>query len=200
MKGEGLFALIRSDIVLKQNWFLHKDSWFNRNIRVYLEPGTIAVIVYRYGHWVNSVRVPVLKQLLRLPYMLGKTLVVVCFGIFIPSQFKCGRGFAIHNFSGIFIPRTTAGDNLIVFQNVTVGHLRGQGGRAPRLGNNVFLGAGAKVMGDIDIGDNVVVGANSLVMSDVPNDCTVVGVPARIISRNDNGWMKEKAAGQGDHW
>lgn len=200
MKEHGLFALIRSDIVLKQNWFLAKDSWFNRNIRVFLEPGTLAVIVYRYGHWVRSVRIPVLKQLLLLPYFFGKTVVVCCFGIFIPSHFKCGPGFAIHNFSGIFIPRTTAQENFIVFQNVTVGHLRGSGGRPPRIGKNVFLGAGAKVMGDISIGDNVVVGANSLVINDVPDNCTVIGVPARIVSRNENGWIQEKTEGRGDHW
>lgn len=196
-KIEGLFSLIKSDIVLKQNWFLHKDTWFNRNVRVYLEPGTIAVIVYRYGHWVRGVRIPVLKQALLFPYVFGKILVILGFGILIPSGFRCGRGFAIHNFSGIFIPRTTAGDNFIVFQNVTVGHLRGQG--APKLGKNVFLGAGAKVMGDVQIGNNVVVGANSLVINDVPDDCTVVGVPARIVSRG-NGWMQEKADGRGDHW
>lgn len=198
MSTDSLLALIRSDIALKQNWFLHKDSWFNRNLRVFLEPGTIAVIVYRYGHWVSGLRIPVLKQLLQLPYLLGKILVVLGFGIYIPSSFKCGRGFAIHNFSGVFLPRTTVGDNFIVFQNVTVGHLRGQG--APRLGNNVFLGAGAKVMGDVTLGNNVVVGANSLVITDVPDNCTVIGVPARIVSRNENGWMQEKAEGRGNHW
>jgi len=88
---------------------------------------------------------------------------------------------------------------LIVFQNVTVGHLRGQGGRPPRIGNNVFLGAGAKVMGDITIGNNVVVGSNSLVMTDVPDNCTVIGVPARIVSK-DTSWIEEKLAGAGDHW
>lgn len=199
MKLGELFSLIRSDIALKQNWFLHKDSWFNKNVRVYLEPGTIAVIVYRYGHWVGTLRLPVIKQLLLIPYLICKVFVVLGFGIYIPATFKVGRGFAIHNFSGIFIPATTAGDNLIVFQNVTVGHLRGQGGRPPRIGNNVFLGAGAKVMGDIQIGNNVVIGANSLVVNDVPDNCTVIGVPARIVSRDTN-WIQEKLAGEGDHW
>jgi serine acetyltransferase len=192
-------ALVRSDIALKQNWFLKKDSGFNRNVRVFLEPGTIAVMVYRYGHWVRSMRIPVLKHLLLVPYVLCKTAVVLGFGIYIPSRFRCGKGFAIHNFSGIFIPPTVAGDNFIVFQNVTVGHLRGQGGKPPRIGNNVFLGAGAKVMGDVSIGNNVVVGANSLVIGDVPDNCTVIGVPARIVSR-DTAWMQEKLDGKGDHW
>jgi len=202
MKRDGLFSLIRSDIVLKQNWFLHNDSWFNRNIRVFLEPGTIAVIVYRYGCWASKLPVPVLRHILLLPYLLCKIVVVMGFGIFIPTSFKCGRGFAIHNFTGIFLPpRVTVGDNFIVFQGVTVGYLRGSNGsRAPRIGSNVLLGAGAKVLGDVTVGDNVVVGANSLVISNVPDNCSVVGVPARIVSRGENGWMLEKAQARGNHW
>jgi serine O-acetyltransferase len=192
-------SLVNSDIELKRNWFLKRDSAFNRYFRVYLEPGTIAVVVYRYGHWVRSLGIPLFREVLLLLYFASKMFVVLGFGIYIPSRFRCGRGFAIHNFSGIFIPVTVAGDNLIVFQNVTVGHLRGQGGRPPRIGNNVFLGAGAKVMGDITIGNNVVVGSNSLVMTDVPDNCTVIGVPARIVSK-DTSWIEEKLAGAGDHW
>ncbi len=124
---------------------------------------------------------------------------VLGFGIYIPSSFTAGKGFAIHNFSGIFLPRTTVGDNFIVFQNVTVGHLRGQAGRPPKIGSNVFLGAGAKIMGDIKLGNNVVVGANSLVVNDVPDNCTVIGVPARIVSR-DASWIQEKLDGKGNNW
>lgn len=199
MRFKELIELVRSDIALKQVWFLKKDSWFNKNIRVYLEPGTIAVVVYRFGHWARHIRTPVLKQLFRLLYIIMKSVVVLSFGIYIPSAFKVGRGFAIHNFSGIFIPPTVAGNNLIVFQNVTLGHLRGQGGRPPKVGSNVFIGAGAKVLGDVSIGNNVVVGSNSLVMNDVPDGCTVIGVPARVVSK-DNGWIEEKLAGVGDHW
>ncbi len=199
MSNDGLFSLIRSDIELKRHWFLKNDTWFNRNIRVFLEPGTIAVIVYRYGHWVNQLGIPVLKQLLKVFYMLANMGVILGFGIYISSGLKAGRGFAIHNFSSIFIPATTVGDNFIVFHEVTVGHLRGEGGRPPRIGNNVFLAAGAKVLGDLTIGDNVVVGANSLVIGDVPDNCTVIGVPARIFDR-DNTWIQEKLAGKGEHW
>lgn len=194
-----MISLMKSDIQLKQHWFLKNDSWFVQNVRVYLEPGTMAVLVYRFGHWVRHIKIPIVKQLLLLLYALGKTVIVIAFGIYIPSGLKVGRGFAIHNFSGIFLPPTTAGDNFIVFQNVTVGHLRGQGGRPPKIGNNVFLGAGAKVLGDLRIGDNVVVGANSLVLSDVDDNCTVIGVPARVVSR-DTSWIGEKLEGKGDHW
>ena len=65
---------------------------------------------------------------------------------------------------------------------VTIGRIRG-GKQDPIIGNNVYFGSGCKVLGPVKIGNNVVIGANSLVITDVPDDCTVVGVPARIISR-----------------
>ena len=189
-----MFDNLRADIHRKQEWFLKEKSWYVRYIRVFLEPGTLAVIVYRYGRWVNDLPIPVLKQFLYLFYMLGKVLVVVGFGIYIPSKAKIGKGFTIHNFSGIFICEATIGENCIVFQNVTIGHLRGQPS-PPQLGNNVFLGAGAKVLGSVKIGNNVAVGANSVVISDVPDNCTVMGVPARIISRETN-WISDKLEGR----
>lgn len=189
-----MFDYIRADIHRKQEWFLKEKSWFVKNVRVFLEPGTIAVIVYRFGRWTRSVKIPLVKQLLRLIYILAKAVVVMGFGIYIPSKANIGKGFTIHNFSGIFICEATIGENFIVFQNVTVGHLRGQPA-PPLLGDNVFLGAGAKVLGSVKIGNNVAVGANSVVISDVPDNCTVMGVPARIISRETN-WITDKLEGR----
>jgi serine O-acetyltransferase len=193
-----MFELVAGDIRRKQEWFLKEKSWYVKHVRVFLEPGTIATLVYRYGSWVNGIRIPVIKQLLNLFYLLGKAVVVMGFGIYIPVKAKIGKGFTIHNFSGIFICETTIGENCIVFQNVTIGHLRGQP-EPPRLGNNVFLGAGAKVLGSVNIGNNVVIGANSVVINDVPDNCTVMGVPARIISRETN-WMTEKLEGRGNNY
>src|SRR6185436_2905893 len=164
----------------------------------FLEPGTIAVLVYRYGRWVHDLRVPVLKQLLNIFYLLGKVVVVVGFGIYIPVRANIGKGFTIHNFSGIFICEATIGENCIVFQGVTIGHLRGQP-NPPRIGNNVMLAAGAKILGSVTIGNNVVVGANSVVMTDVPDNCTVMGIPARIVSR-DTAWIGERLEGRGSNY
>lgn len=190
-----MFDNIRGDLHTKREWFLSKKSWYVRYVRIFLEPGTVAVLVYRYGRWVSALPIPVVKQFLMLFYLLGKMVVVMGFGIYIPLKANIGKGFTIHNFSGIFICETTIGENCIVFQNVTVGHLRGQPG-PPRIGNNVFLGAGAKVLGDLTIGNNVAVGANSVVMTSLPDNCTAMGVPARIISR-DTGWINEKLQGGG---
>lgn len=193
-----MFDTIRADLRHKKQWFLSEKSWFIRDVRIFLEPGTLAVIVYRFGRWVDRLRVPLLKQLLTALYLLAKAFVVMAFGIYIPVRADIGRGFTIHNFSSIFICDAQIGENLIVFQNVTIGYLRGQP-QPPQLGNNVFLGAGAKVLGSVKIGDNVVVGPNSVVLSDVPPNCTVMGVPARIMAR-ETDWMKDKREGRGKNY
>ena len=189
-----MFSNIKGDIAHKQNWFLKEKSWYVKNIRVFLEPGTIAVIVFRYGRWVSDLKIPVIKQLLNVIYLLGKAFVVLGFGVYIPVRANIAPGLTIHNFSGIFLCEANIGKNCVVFQNVTVGHLRGQPA-PPTLGDNVFLGAGSKVLGSVKIGNNVVVGANSLVINDVEDNCTVMGVPARVISR-ETKWVQDKLEGR----
>lgn len=189
-----MFEFIKGDVAHKQNWFLREKSWYVKNIRVFLEPGTMAVVVFRYGRWVHDLKIPVVKQILNIFYLLGKAFVVLGFGIYIPVKANIQPGLTIHNFSGIFVCEANIGKNCKIFQNVTIGHLRGQP-EPPKLGDNVFLGAGAKVLGSVTIGDNVVVGANSLVINDIPDNCTVMGVPARIISR-ETDWVKDKLEGK----
>ena len=83
---------------------------------------------------------------------------------------------------GIVLHREVViGDNVQINQHVTIGGLVGPG--VPKIGNNVIIGAGAKVLGDITIGSNVSIGANAVVIDDVPAKCTVVGVPAKIVKR-----------------
>ena len=90
---------------------------------------------------------------------------------------------------GVVIGETAiVGDYCLIYQNVTLGGTGKQTGkRHPTLGNNVVVGAGAKVLGNINIGNDVRVGAGSIVLRDVPDDCTVVGIPGRIVSRTGRG-------------
>jgi serine acetyltransferase len=178
-----MFDNIRADISRKRDLYFARKGFLNRTVYIYFTPGSLAVMVYRFGRWIYTLKIPVLKQLLYLLYFPLKAFIVICFGIHIPVRAEVGRGFVIHNFSCIFIPRSKIGKNLTVQQGVTLGAAYGKTGQ-PVVEDNVFIGAGGKVMGGIRIGNNVVIGANSLVINDVPDNAVVVGVPARIIANN----------------
>ncbi|MDH7480065.1 MAG: serine O-acetyltransferase [Syntrophomonadaceae bacterium] len=107
-------------------------------------------------------------------------------GIEIHPGAKIGEGFFIDHGMGVVIGETTEiGDNVTLFQGVTLGGTGKQKGkRHPTIGNNVVIATGAKVLGAITIGDNVKIGSGSVVLNDVPPNCTVVGVPGRIVSMN----------------
>jgi len=180
-----MFDIIRGDLGRKRQAYIVRamdQTWFNRNIKIFLQQGSIAVTIFRFGQWVQGLRIPVLKQILFTVYYLLNLAVIVFFGINIQLSANIGRGFIIHNYSGVFLGRITLGENCIVNQGVTIGNIRGEPGR-PVLGENVYVGVGAVVLGNVKIGSNVVIGANSLVITNVPDNCTVVGVPARIVSR-----------------
>lgn len=107
-------------------------------------------------------------------------------GVEIHPAAQIGKHFFIDHAMGVVIGETTIiGDDCVLYQGVTLGGTGNETGkRHPTLGNNVVVGTGAKVLGNITIGDNVKVGGNSVVVKDVPANCTVVGVPGRIVKRN----------------
>ena len=96
-----------------------------------------------------------------------------------------GKRLCLPHPTGVVIHRDAViGDDCILMQQVTLGQLAETG--APVIGSNVYIGAGAKVLGDITVGDGARIGANAVVLSNVPPQCTVVGIPAQIVrSRND---------------
>lgn len=95
---------------------------------------------------------------------------------------QMGPGFFVQHGVGSNINGESIGANCRVNQQVTIGY--GNGPRLPRIGNNVHIGAGARILGDVVIGDNVIIGANAVVTKNVPPNCTVVGVPAYIVRRD----------------
>ena len=106
-------------------------------------------------------------------------------GVEIHPAAQIGKHFFIDHAMGVVIGETTIiGDNCLLYQGVTLGGTgKDKGKRHPTLGDNVMVGAGAKVLGPINIGSNVKVAANAVVLSDIPENCTAVGVPARIARR-----------------
>ena len=107
-------------------------------------------------------------------------------GIEIHPGATIGKGLFIDHGTGVVIGETTEiGDNCILYQGVTLGGTgKEKGKRHPTLGNNVMVGAGAKVLGPFKVGDNVKIAANAVLLEEVPPNCTAVGVPARIVKRD----------------
>lgn len=145
-------------------------------------PGVHALALHRVASWLWHDRVPLLPRFLS---HLGRFLT----GIEIHPGAAIGKGVFIDHGMGVVIGETAiVGDYCLIYQNVTLGGTGKQTGkRHPTLGRNVVVGTGAKVLGNINIGNDVRVGAGSIVLRDVPNDCTVVGVPGRIVSRTGRG-------------
>ena len=108
-------------------------------------------------------------------------------GIEIHPGAKIGKGLFIDHGSGVVIGETAEiGDNCTLYQGVTLGGTgKDVGKRHPALGNNVMIGAGAKVLGPFRVGDNSKIAANAVVLSEVPPDSTAVGIPAKVVKRND---------------
>ncbi len=139
-------------------------------------PGFHAVLFHRLAHRLYEMGIPILPRFIS---QLSRFLT----GIEIHPGAKIGRRFFIDHGMGVVIGETAdIGDDVLIYQGVTLGgtgHERGK--RHPTLGNNVVVGTGAKVLGGIEIGDRVKIGAGSVVVKSVPNDCTVVGIPGRIV-------------------
>ena len=138
--------------------------------------GFHAIVLHRVAHGMLRIGVPFLPRILS---QLNRFLT----GIEIHPGAVIGRGFFIDHGMGVVIGETTeVGDNVTLFQGVTLGGTgKEKGKRHPTLNNNIVVGAGAKVLGNITIGNNVYIGANAVVLNDIPDNCTVVGVPARIV-------------------
>jgi serine O-acetyltransferase len=138
-----------------------------------------AVWFYRVDHWfwIHGMRLFArwLSQVARL-----------FTGIEIHPAAKIGRRLFIDHGMGVVVGETTViGDEVTIYQGVTLGGTgKEQGKRHPTIGNGVVIGAGSRVLGNIEIGHNSRIGAGSVVLRSVPDDSTVVGVPGHIIFRN----------------
>lgn len=177
MKGGAfLFRKLREDIAVVKE----KDPAARSSFEIFLTySGLKAVRSYRRAHWFYKHKMFTIARIISQRSR-HKT------GIEIHPGAKIGKGLFIDHGMGVVIGETTIiGDNCLLYQGVTLGGTgKDKGKRHPTLGNNVMVGAGAKVLGPIEIGDNVKVAANAVVLKDIPKNCTAVGVPARVAVRN----------------
>jgi serine O-acetyltransferase len=145
-------------------------------------PGFQAILVHRLAHQLYLWRVPLAPRLLSQVSRFFT-------GIEIHPGATIGRRFFIDHGSGVVIGETSEiGDDVLLYQGVTLGGTGGEKGkRHPTIGNSVVIGSGAKVLGNIRIGDNVKIGAGSVVVHAVPDNSTVVGVPGRVVRIRPEG-------------
>lgn len=135
---------------------------------------TWPVVAYRYSRWAHSVRIPVIGHGLRVSALFLRKFVEVFTSVHIDVRADIGPGFVIHSVYAINLGATKIGKNFTIATGCLISHAcRG-------IGDNVYFGPGAKLVGDAKIGSNVVIAANSLVLTDVRDNMMVMGVPARI--------------------
>ena len=141
--------------------------------------GLHAVWAYRVNHWLWTHHLPLAARFLS---QLARLLT----GIEIHPGAQIGRRFFIDHGMGVVVGETTiVGDDVTLYQGATLGGTGKQKGkRHPTLGNNVVVGAGAKILGNVVVGENCRVGAGSVVLRDVPDNSTIVGVPGHVIFRD----------------
>lgn len=141
-------------------------------------PGLQALISHRIAHKLAYWGVPFLPRFISY-------LTRIITGIEIHPKAQIGNRFFIDHGEGVVIGETTIiGDDVLIYQQVTLGGTGNEHGkRHPTIGNNVIIGAGAKILGNITIGDNTRVGAGSVVVENVPEHCTVVGIPGRVVQQ-----------------
>ena len=143
--------------------------------------GFWVMLVYRFGRWRYTIENVLIRKICSFIYKFLYKLVQILTGIEMPCEAEVGDNFLIDRFGGIVISGYAKfGDNCRLRNGVVVGLKNVAEPCAPQIGNNVDIGAGAKILGNIKIGNNVNIGANSVVLTDVPDNAIAVGVPAVI--------------------
>ena len=172
----GIISYVKEEIAVIRE----RDPAIKSNMEVFLYPTFHAILKYRLAH----------KLYQRKHYFWARWISQRSrrkTGIEIHPGATIGKGLFIDHGSGVIIGETTIiGDNVTLYQGVTLGGTgKEQGKRHPTLEDNVMVSAGAKILGSFTIGENSKIGAGSVVLKEVPPNCTVVGVPGRIVKQDN---------------
>lgn len=134
-----------------------------------------AIKLYRIGNWSYLHRIPL------IPFVM-KTLIFILFNSIVPYTAKIGKEskFAYGGIGVVIHSKTTIGKRVIIGQNVTIGRALDPDS-FPDIGDNVYISAGARIIGKIKVGNNVIIGANAVVTKDVPSNSIVAGIPAKVL-------------------
>lgn len=172
----GLISYVKEEMQV----IMERDAAIKTPMEVFLYPSFKAIMRHRVAHWLY-----VHKHYFLARWYSQRT--VRKTGIEIHPGATIGKGLFIDHGNGVIIGETAViGDNVTLYQGVTLGGTgKEQGKRHPTIGNNVMISAGAKVLGSFTVGENSKIGAGSVVLSEVPPNCTVVGVPGRVVKRDN---------------
>lgn len=172
----GFIQFIKDEIqIIKE-----RDPAIHSTMEVFLYPSFKAILRYRIAHWLY----------LKKHYFLARWIsqrTAHKTGIEIHPGATIGKGLFIDHGHGVIIGETAVvGDNVTLYQGVTLGGTgKEKGKRHPTIGDNVMISAGAKVLGSFTVGENSKIGAGSVVVNEVPPNCTVVGIPGRVVKRDN---------------
>lgn len=178
-----MFKLIKRGVVkVKEDIqvIYEKDPAAKNLIEVLLcYPGLHALIAYRFAHRLHKWHIPLLPRIISY-------ITRIITGIEIHPAARIGRRFFIDHGEGVVIGETTTiGNDVLIYQQVTLGGTgKEQGKRHPTLENGVIVGAGAKILGNIIIGEGTRIGAGSVVVENVPANSTVIGIPGRVVQKH----------------
>ena len=149
--------------------------------------GFWAMVVYRFGRWRYSLKPDWIRKPFSLLYHVLFKFIQILAGIELPCEVTVGRRLRIDHSGGIVISGfVRIGDDCTLRTGVTIGLRRINEPHGPQIGNRVDIGAGAKILGNIQVGDDVLIGANAVVLDNIPPNSVAVGIPAKIISRAHN--------------
>lgn len=179
-----LMALLKKDL---ERWYYfagRKDrkAGFADVLLGAFNPRFLPVVLCRLAHSLHANKFAVLSRLVSL-------LNFVLFGIELAARCEIGPGLCFAHTYGIVIGARKIGSNALIYHEVTIGakemDVAYNPGKRPLIGNNVVIGAGAKVLGGITIGDNSVIGANAVVTRDIPANVVAGGIPAKILKQKE---------------
>ena len=169
-----MFENIRADIARARTENFLKPGFWSQNVWVFLQPNCWIVMTYRFNRWARTIHVPVLRQLLIVLAFVVRRPVEAFTGVFIAPAAQIGPGFVVHNLYGVIVGGTKIGKNCTVFSGTKIGY------QVKKIGDDVSIVLGAVIVENVTIGNNVRVAPNSVVITDVPDNTTIMGVPARI--------------------
>lgn len=160
----------------------YRDPQRSKDYYFLFEQGVWALVAYRFGRWAIGVKVPFVRRLLRALAFIGFKASEIVTGISLPPKAQIGRGFYVGHFGYVLINAEAAiGERCSVGPGVMIAARGGGAPGAPVLGDDVYVGSGAKILGGVRVGSGARIGANSVVIHDVPAGATAVGVPARVV-------------------